>query len=81
MNDKRKRKKEGGINVRWAEPLCPAHIYAICTCMYAYSDLFANKCNVIFMACNSIAGKYEKGVEIVLILALRYRTKQPQEGI
>ncbi len=85
MNDKRNRKKEEGINVRWAEPLCPAHIYAIiCTCMYAYSDLFANNCNVIFMVCNSIS-HHEKGVEIVLILALTYHlyvcTKQLQEGI
>ncbi len=57
--------------MRWAEPLCPAHTYAICTCMYVYSDLYTNKCNVIFTVSNKIS-HYEKGVEIVLILALRY---------
>jgi hypothetical protein len=59
--------------VRWAEPPCPAHMYAIiCTCMYAYSELFANKCNVIFIGCNKTTSKYEKEVDIFLILALRY---------
>ncbi len=59
--------------MRWAEPLCPAHMYAIiCTCMYAYSDLFANRFNIIFMGCKRISSKYEKAVEIVWALALRY---------
>ncbi len=39
----------------------------VCVC-----DLFAYTYNVIFMVCNIINSKYEKGVEIVLILALRY---------